>query len=152
LEHWKTKYANTSPSRPEATDYFWQNFDPSGWCIYIYEYKWPEECTVDFMTANKFGGFLQRAEAVKNLAKFSMTSQITLKKEKLFYIYGVWLFRGSDIPPEFMDVDDTSFYNWTKVDPNNNSQKDFVNDLWSWESPSNWQGKGEFVAGRTWGC
>jgi len=89
LEAWKTKYANTTPTRPEAINWFWENYDPEGWCLYFYHYKWPEECKIDFMTANKFGGFLQRAESVKNLSKFTMTSQVTLKKDDLFQIWGV---------------------------------------------------------------
>jgi elongation factor 1-gamma len=115
LEHWKTKYANTIPSRPEATDYFWQHFDPAGWSLYYYTYNYPEECTLDFKTANLFGGFLQRAEAVKNLAKYSMTSMVTLKQNNLFYIHGIWLFRGTEIPPPFTKVDDVNYYTVTKV-------------------------------------
>jgi len=152
LEHWKTKYANTNPTRPEAIDWFWQQYDPEGWCLYFYHYKWPEECKIDFMTANKFGGFLQRAESVKNLARFSMTSQVTLKKDDLFHIWGVWIFRGTQIPPEFTDVDDTEYYEWTKADVSNTADREFVNDLWSWESHSHWGGRGEFYTGRTWGC
>jgi elongation factor 1-gamma len=152
LESWKTKYANTNPTRPDAIDFFWQNYDPEGWCIYLYKYKWPEECKIDFMTANKFGGFLQRAEAVKNLAKFSMTSQVTLKKDDLFHIWGIWLFRGTVVPPEFMDVDDTEYYDWSKVDVSVPEQREFVSDVWAWESQTNWGGRGEFYTARTWGC
>jgi elongation factor 1-gamma len=152
LEAWKTKYANTTPTRPEATNWFWENYDPTGWCVYFYHYKWPEECKIDFMTANKFGGFLQRAEAVKNLAKFSMTSQVTLKKDALFHIWGIWLFRGTTVPPEFMDVDDTEYYDWRKADENVAADRELITDIWAWESQNNWAGNGEFYTGRTWGC
>jgi len=152
IEAWKTKYANTSPTRPEAINWFWENYDPEGWCVYFYKYKWPEECKIDFITANKFGGFLQRAEAVKNLAKFSLTSQVTLKKNDLFHIWGVWLFRGTTVPPEFMDVDDTEYYEWRKADVSKNEDKEFISDIWAWDSLTNWQGNGEFYTGRTWGC
>jgi len=152
LEAWKTKYANTNPTRPEAINWFWEHYDPEGWCLYFYHYKWPEECKIDFMTANKYGGFLQRAESVKNLSKFSMTSQITLKKDDLFHIWGIWLFRGTQIPPEFMDVDDTEYYEWAKADVSNHGDRQFVEDLWSWESHSHWGGRGDFYTGRTWGC
>jgi elongation factor 1-gamma len=152
LEAWKTKYANTNPTRPEAINWFWENYDPTGWCLYFYNYKWPEECKIDFMTANKFGGFLQRAEAVKNLSKFTMTSQVTLKKDDLFRIWGVWLFRGTEMPPEFRDVDDTDYYDWHKADVTVEADREFVNDCWSWESHTHWGGRGEFYTGRTWGC
>jgi len=152
LEAWKTKYANTTPTRPEATNWFWQNFDAAGWSLHLYQYNFPDECNKDFLAANRIGGFLQRAEAVKNLAKFSMTASVVLKQNELYHIYGVWLFRGTEMPPEFRDVDDVNYYTWTKVDANNNEQKAWVDDLWSWESSNNWNGKGEFTAARSWGC
>jgi len=152
LENWKKKYANTDPCRPEAIDYFWQNYDPEGYCMYIFTYKYPEECTVDFKTSNLFGGFLQRLDIVKHLARFSIVSTVILKKEKFFYIYGVWLFRGKDMPVEFTKVEDYNNYHWTKVDPKNNDQKTLVNDIWSWTTLNNWGGKGDFVVGRSWGC
>jgi len=152
LEGWKTKYANTTPTRPEATDWFWANFDPAGWSLFTFTDKYAEECTKDFLAANRIGGFLQRAEAVKNLAKFSMTSSVVLKTGNHYTIFGVWLFRGEVIPPEFLQVDDTNYYHWAKVDVNSEHDRNWVTDIWSWESPSNWSGKGEFTAARSWGC
>jgi len=152
LERWKGVYANTVPSRPEATNYFWQNFDPEGWSIFYYTYNFPDECTLDFKTANLFGGFLQRAEAVKGLAKFSMTSMVTLKKDNQFHIHGIWLFRGTEMPPPFTKVDDVNYYTWQKVDINNPEQRGFAEDIWAWASENNWAGRGEFQSGRTWGC
>jgi len=152
IEAWKTKYANTTPTRPEATDWFWANFDPTGWSVHTFVDKYAEECTKDFLAANRIGGFLQRAEAVKNLAKFSMTSSVVLKTGDHYTIHGVWLFRGEVIPPEFLEVDDTNYYNWAKVDPSNEHERHWVSDIWAWDSPTNWGGKGEFVAARSWGC
>jgi elongation factor 1-gamma len=152
LEKWKTVYANTVPSRPVATDFFWQNFDPEGWSLWYYTYNYPEECTLDFKTTNLFGGFLQRAEAVKNLAKFSMTSMVILKNGNLFYIHGVWLFRGTEMPPPFTKVDDVNYYTWNKVDITNPEQKQLAEDIWAWSSETNWGGRGDYVVGRTWGC
>jgi len=51
-----------------------------------------------------------------------------------------------------MDVDDTEYYDWAKVDVNVPEQREFVSDLWSWDSLTNWGGRGEFYTGRTWGC
>lgn len=152
LERWKTVYANTVPSRPEATTYFWQNFDPEGWSLWYYTYNYPDECTLDFKTTNLFGGFLQRAEAVKNLAKFSMTSMVILKKDDRFHINGIWLFRGTELPPPFTKVDDVNYYTWNKVDINNPEQKTLAEDIWAWSSETNWGGRGDYVVGRTWGC
>jgi len=152
LEKWKTVYANTTPTRPEALNYFWQNFDPQGYCLYFFTYKFFEECTVDFKTSNLFGGFLQRLDAVKQLARYSLTSTVILKKDKFFYVYGVWLFRGTDIPVEFTKIDDYSYYTWTKCDVTKEEDRAWAGDIWAWTSETNWAGRGEFVSGRSWGC
>jgi len=152
LEKWKSVYANTTPTRPEALNYFWQNFDPLGYCLYFFTYNFPEECTIDFKTSNLFGGFLQRLDAVKQLARYSLCSTVILKREKFFYIYGLWLFRGTEIPVEFTKVDDYSYYTWTRCDPTKEEDRILAGDIWSWTTENNWGGKGEFVSGRSWGC
>jgi len=152
LEKWKTVYANTNPTRPEALDFFWQNFDPQGYCLYFFTYKYFEECTIDFKTSNLFGGFLQRTDVVKHLSKFSLTSTVILKKDKYYFIHGVWLFRGTEIPVEFTKVDDYNYYTWTKVDVNNEQDRQFAGDIWAWTSLNDWGGRGEFISGRSWGC
>jgi len=105
-----------------------------------------------FLSANRIGGFLQRSEEVKNLAKFSMTSSVVLKTGNFYTIFGVWLFRGEVLPPEFLEIDDTNYYNWNKVDPNDAAQRNWVSDIWAWDTLDNWGGKGEFTAARSWGC
>jgi len=152
LEKWKTVYANTDPCRPDALNYFWQNFDPEGYCVYFFTYNFPEECTIDFKTSNLFGGYLQRLDVVKHLARYSICSTVILKNGKLFYIHGVWLFRGQNMPVEFTRVDDFNYYTWTKVDTNNPEHREFAGDIWSWSTLNNWGGRGEFVSGRSWGC
>jgi len=152
LDKWKTVYANTSPSRPEAIDWFWANFDPSGWCMYTFTYKFPEECTIDFKTSNLFGGYLQRLDVVKKLAQFSLCSIVILKKGQYYHIFGVWLFRGQEMPVEFTKVDDFNYYEWTKVDVTNQDQRQWVDDIWSWTTLNDWGGRGDFVSGRSWGC
>jgi len=151
LEKWKTVYANTVPSRPDALNFFWQNFDPQGYCLYFFTYKFPEECNVDFKTSNLFGGFLQRLDVVKHLARYSLCSTVILKKQ-FFHIYGVWLFRGAEIPPEFTKVDDFNYYEWKKVDTSNESDRQFAGDIWAWSSENDFGGRGEFISGRSWGC
>jgi len=152
LEKWKSVYANTTPSRPEAIDWFWSNFDANGWCMYNFTYKYPEECTVDFKTSNLFGGYLQRLDSVKKLAQFSICSTVTLKKGPHFHIFGVWLFRGQDMPIEFTKVDDFNYYEWTKVDVTNQEHRQWCDDIWSWSTLNEWGGRGDFIAGRSWGC
>jgi len=152
IEKWKTVYANTSPTRPEALNYLWQNFDTQGNCIYFFTYKFTEECTIDWKTSNLFLGFLHRLDVVKHLARYSLCSCVILKKDKFFYIYGVWLFRGSEIPIEFTKVDDFNYYDWRKVDVNNESDRQFAGDIWAWSSENDWGGRGEFTSGRSWGC
>jgi len=115
----------------------------------LFHYNFPEECKIDFKTINLFGGFLQRLDPIKALSKFSMASMCTLKQEDMFHIYGVWLFRGQERPKEFLKVDDTNYYTWTKVDINDEEHKTRVGDYLSWESLTNWNGLGEYISSKT---
>jgi len=120
--------------------------------LWIFNYKYPEECTKDFFTINKFTGFVQRSEDIKGLNRFSFTSMCILKLNDLFHIHGVWLFRGQELPKEFLEVDDTNYFTWSKFDITNADQKSLISDFLCQESLTNWNGLGEFVSGKVWGC
>eukprot|EP01129_Flabellula_baltica_P006116 TRINITY_DN225_c0_g1_i1.p1 TRINITY_DN225_c0_g1~~TRINITY_DN225_c0_g1_i1.p1 ORF type:complete len:395 (-),score=101.28 TRINITY_DN225_c0_g1_i1:50-1234(-) len=152
LEEWKVKYANTDPTRPEAIDYFWSNYDPEGYCMYIFHYKYFEECTVQFKTNNLFGGFIQRTDGIKAMSRNSCASMCVLEKDERFHIWGVWIFKGDELPYPFTaTIDDVNYYDWEKVDITNEEQRNLVSDFWAWESADNFGGRGNFVGGKTYG-
>jgi len=152
LEDWKTKYANTKPTKPDATDFFWERYDPSSYCMYTFHYKFFTECTVQFKTSNLFGGFLQRSDGIKGMARMTCASMVILNRDGHFHIYGVWLFKGTEMPlPWTENIDDINYYEWEKVDHTNTDHRALVTDYWAWESDNDFGGRGAFVGGKTYG-
>jgi len=152
INAWKTKYANTNPTKPEATTWFWENYDPHGYCLYFFHYKFFAECTIKFKTNNLFGGFLQRSDAIKGMARASCASMVIVEKEGLFHIYGVWLFKGTEMPaPWVQNIDDINYYEWERVDHNNAEHRALVDDYWAQSSDTEFGGRGPQVGEKTYG-
>lgn len=97
---------------------FWRRFDKNGFSIYQSEYKYPEENQVLFMTSNLLHGFLRNCDAVRKYA-FGVVNVLG-KDEDVppFYICGMWIFRGLDVPKEMMiENDQAEHHVWRKMDP-----------------------------------
>jgi len=138
LDDWKKTYSNNEADVFQP--YLWKNFDPNAWSFWYCDYKYQDECTVDFMTLNKIGGFYQRIEGCrKNL--FGV--MLVLKETEGFSISGVWFQRGQDLIFNLDDnwCVDSEHYNFRKLDPlNNPTEKNCVDSYFNWE--------GDYLKGR----
>ncbi|CAI5998052.1 unnamed protein product [Closterium sp. NIES-65] len=128
LDVWKRLYSNTKANnfREVAIKGFWEMFDPEGYSLWFCDYKFNDENTVKFVTLNKVSGFLQRMDLARKYAFAKMC--ILGPDEGPFVIKGVWLFRGSEVPPFVMEeCYDCELYEWSKVDLSDEAQKERVN-------------------------
>ncbi|KAK9796239.1 hypothetical protein WJX73_009454 [Symbiochloris irregularis] len=144
LDSWKRMYSNTPAKsfrevaikalweggdvpRSQTNEHF-EGYDPEGYSMWFCDYKYPEENTVNFIVMNKVGGFLQRLDYVRKYA-FGVIS--ILKNESgEFPVKGLWIFRGSGIPPIMLDeCVDLELYEWTKVNLSDPKQKALVEDM-----------------------
>ncbi|XP_076886898.1 elongation factor 1-gamma-like [Bidens hawaiensis] len=128
LDDWKRLYSNTKSNfREIAVKGFWEMFDPEGYSIWFCEYKYNNENTVSFVTMNKVGGFLQRMDLAR---KYAFGKMLIVGNEAPFKVKGLWLFRGLEIPKFVMDeCYDMELYEWTNVDPSDETQKERVNQM-----------------------
>jgi elongation factor 1-gamma len=129
LDEWKRTYSNND-TRTVAIPWFWENYDPEGYCLYFADYKHNHELEKVFMTNNLLGGFVQRLD---KLRKYGFGSMIIFGTEGNLAIKTCWLFRGSEVPAEMKECDDSEHYVWTKVDTNNQEHRERVNDFWAWD-------------------
>ncbi|KAH9619369.1 hypothetical protein KSS87_011670 [Heliosperma pusillum] len=105
---------------------FWDMYDPEGYSLWFCDYKYNDENTVSFVTLNKVGGFLQRMDLVR---KYAFGKMLIIGSGP-YKVKGLWLFRGSEIPQFVMDeCYDMELYDWTKVDINDEAQKERVNQM-----------------------
>lgn len=143
LDAWKRLYSNSPASkfREVAINGLWNGgkvpnspndeeftgFDPAGFTWWFCSFKYVEENTVNFMVMNKVGGFLQRIDYAR---RYAFGVMCILKKGDVFPIEGVWMFRGSEIPPQLVDeCYDLDLYSWTKVDLKDAAQKKRLEDM-----------------------
>jgi elongation factor 1-gamma len=60
LDDWKRKYSNAE-TRTEALPWFWENFKPDEYSLWQVDYKYNDELTMTFMTANLIGKCISTA-------------------------------------------------------------------------------------------
>nr|AHC03515.1 gamma class glutathione S-transferase [Larix kaempferi] len=128
LDDWKRLYSNTKTNfREVAIKGFWDMYDPEGYSLWFCEYKYNEENTVSFVTLNKVTGFLQRMDLAR---KYAFGKMLIIGENGPFKVKGLWLFRGPEIPKFVMDeCYDMELYEWTKVDINDEAQRERVNTM-----------------------
>jgi len=116
LDSEKKSLFSQRPFNPDFFKTFWNNFDAQGYSIYFSTYNYNQENRVYFMTCNLVGGFLQRCDDVRRYALGTMVIAGKDEEEPPFDVYGVWIFRGSNVPQEMKDNPDSEYYTFTKLD------------------------------------
>ncbi|KAH6759326.1 Translation elongation factor EF1B [Perilla frutescens var. frutescens] len=128
LDDWKRLYSNTKTNfREVAIKGFWDMYDPEGYSLWFCDYKYNDENTVSFVTLNKVGGFLQRMDLAR---KYAFGKMLIIGATGPFKVKGLWLFRGQEVPQFIIDeCYDMELYEWTKVDINDEAQKERVSQM-----------------------
>jgi len=131
LDDWKRKYSNEE-TREVALPWFWENTNFEEYSIWQVDYKYNDELTLTFMTANLIGGFFARLEASRKYI-FGAASVYGQSNDSI--IKGAFVIRGQDATPAFDVAPDFESYTFTKLDPTKAEDKEFVNDQWAWDKP-----------------
>jgi elongation factor 1-gamma len=78
------------------------------------------------------GGFFTRLEASR---KYLFGAASVYGESNNSIIKGAFLVRGQDALPAFDVAPDVDSYEFTKLDPKNPEDREFVNDQWAWDKP-----------------
>ncbi|KAJ1982095.1 hypothetical protein H4R34_001825 [Dimargaris verticillata] len=132
LEAWKRFYSNND-TKPDAMNYFWENYDPEGYSLWKMQFKYNPELTLTFMSANQIGGFFARLERAR---KYAFGSVLVLGQNNDNEIRGYFVIRGQEVPFEITDAPDYESYEFTKVDHTDPKIKEEVADYFAWEGPT----------------
>ena len=135
LDEWKRKYSNEE-TREVALPWFWENFNPEEYSLWQVDYKYNDELTMTFMTSNLIGGFFTRLEASRKYI-FGCASVYGVTNDSI--VKGAFVIRGQEAQPAFDVAPDYDSYTFTKLDPK--KDKEFVDDMWSWDKPIEVNGK-----------
>ncbi|EDO14734.1 hypothetical protein Kpol_333p4 [Vanderwaltozyma polyspora DSM 70294] len=131
LDEWKRQYSNED-TRPVALPWFWEHYNPEEYSLWKVEYKYNDELTQTFMSNNLIGGFFNRLSAS---TKYMFGSMVVYGENNNNGIIGAVMVRGQDNVPAFDVAPDWESYSYTKLDPTNEEEKEFVNNMWAWDKP-----------------
>lgn len=112
MDAWKKQYSNAA-TYDDAMGYFWKEYDPEGYTLWMQVYNYNEENKRTFMTSNAVGGFQQRTDEIRKWAFGVM--DVLGTEETFLEIKGIWLIRGDSIDPMVEANDDANWYTWTKL-------------------------------------
>jgi len=131
MDAFKRVYSNEDTAT-KAIPYFWENFDAENYSIWYGEYKFPEELKQVFMSCNLITGMFQRLEKLK---KHAFGSVCLFGTDNNSSISGIWIWRGQNLAFELCPdwQIDYDVYDWKKLDPKDEANKQLVNDYFMWE-------------------
>lgn len=130
LEEWKRVYSNED-TRAKALPWFYENFDWDGFSVWRFDFKYNDELTQVFMSANQIGGFFNRLEASR---KYVMGTAGVFGKANDSVISGVIICRGKEYEPVLSVAPDLDSYKVTPLDLKNDADKKFFEDMMAWEA------------------
>ena len=129
MNEWKVIYSNKD-TRSEALPWFYEHFDPQGWSVWRFDFKYNDELTQVFMSCNQIGGFFTRLEATR---KYVMGTGGVFGKANDSVIAGVIVLRGHEWEPVLSVAPDIDSYSVSPLDLNKPEDKKFFEDMLAWE-------------------
>ncbi|KAK3072128.1 elongation factor EF-1 gamma subunit [Teratosphaeriaceae sp. CCFEE 6253] len=137
IDDWKRKYSNEE-TREVALPWFWENCKFDEYSIWAIDYKYNDELTMTFMTSNLIGGFFARLEGSR---KYIFGAASVYGEANASIVKGAFVVRGQEALPAFEVAPDVDSYEFRKLDPTKAEDKEFVDDMWSWDKPIEVEGK-----------
>ncbi|KIY71375.1 elongation factor 1-gamma [Cylindrobasidium torrendii FP15055 ss-10] len=131
LEDWKRAYSNLDTRGADGSlEWFYKNYDPSGFSVWRVDFKYNDELTQTFMSSNQIGGFFNRLEASR---KYLFASAGVLGETNNSVISGTIITRGPEIEPTISVAPDWESYAYAKLDLSNEDDKKFFEAALAWD-------------------
>jgi elongation factor 1-gamma len=111
LDAFKREFSNTD-GRSVAAPYLLGQFDNAGWTCWWCDYKYNEELTLQFKTANLVRGWHGGMGAVRKQA-FGVT--LIVGDGAAHAVRSLWILRGKGLPAAVAALDDTELYSWEEI-------------------------------------
>jgi len=131
LEEWKRVYSNNDTRGAGGSlEWFYKNIDKEGFSVWRFDFKYNEELTLTFMSANQISGFYNRLEASR---KYLFASAGVLGESNNSVITGALILRGQDFQAVMEVAPDWESYAYTKLDLENEADKTFFDAALAWD-------------------
>ena len=130
LDSFKNDYFNEKNDKNKTMEKFWKDFDPKGYSLWKMEYQNLEsEGKKLFRMNNSKNFFLERID--KDFKDYAFGVHGVYGNEGDYKVRGVWLWRGNEIPNEIKENDYFNYMTITKLNSNNNNDRQLVNEYWT---------------------
>ncbi|GLB44431.1 putative elongation factor 1-gamma [Lyophyllum shimeji] len=131
LEDWKRFYSNNETRGPGgAIEWLYKNIDKEGFSVWRFDFKYNEELTLTFMSANQITGFYNRLEASR---KYLFASAGVLGESNNSVITGAMILRGQDVKPVVEVAPDWESYEYRKLDLEREEDRAFFEGALAWD-------------------
>lgn len=124
LENVKRFLSNNKFS--DAEEKFWADFDFSVFSVWECDYNYNSDNTIEWMTANLMGGFINRLEESRKIAY----GALTLSGNKPFHIQGVFMFKYKEVPTYVKECPDYESFTFKQLDATTAAGKARFAELW----------------------
>ena len=130
LDSFKNEYFNEKNDKNKTMEKFWKDFDPKGYSLWKMEYQNLEsEGKKLFRMNNSKNFFLERID--KDFKDYAFGVHGVYGNEGDYKVRGLWLWRGNEIPNEIKENDYFNYMTITKLNSNNNNDRQLVNEYWT---------------------
>ncbi|KAH9914069.1 elongation factor 1-gamma [Epithele typhae] len=127
----ETRYSNKDTRGADgALEWFYANNDTEGYSVWRVDFKYNNELTQTFMSANQIGGFFNRLEASR---KYLFGSMGVLGQTNDSIITGTLILRGQDFKPVVDVAPDWESYEYKRLDLSNADDKAFFEGALAWD-------------------
>ncbi|PWN99821.1 eEF1-gamma domain-containing protein [Tilletiopsis washingtonensis] len=131
LDEAKRMYSNKDTKGEDSfLEWFHANYDPEGYSLWRCDFKYPEELTKVFMSANQIGGFFTRLEASR---KYVLGAGAVFGEDNNSAIAMAFIVRGQSAEDTLGVAPDFESYSATKLDLSKPEDKKFFEDTLAWE-------------------
>lgn len=137
IDEWKRKFKNEE-TREVALPWFWENMKWDEYSIWEVDYKYNDELTMVFMTSNLVGGFFTRLEGSRKYIQ-GCASVFGVANDSV--IKGAFVVRGQDATSAFDVAPDYESYDFKKLDPKSEKDRQFFDSMMAWDKPVEVKGK-----------
>lgn len=123
---WKKCFSNNKNKPDVYLPYFWENMDWENCSIWRGDYMYNSELSKGFMASNLLKGMIQRLDKMR---KHSFGVLCLFGEPNNYVITQFWVWRGQGLAFDLSEdtKDDSTTYNWTKLDHTTDETKSFVN-------------------------
>jgi elongation factor 1-gamma len=117
-----------------AAPKFWEEYDHEGYSVWECAYNYNSENKIFFMTCNLVGGYIQRLDPLRKYGYAALNVIGASEEQGPFDVCGIFLVRGTEMPAELKNCDDSEYYTWSRIDVTSDKGEARFAELWNSET------------------